>query len=95
MENMTISEVVAEISENYSKLKSLTVVEGEDCVNLYGCRYRNSLNSATFAQIDYIVGLPNVTYQSKSNLRKTNKWFASAVIDIAKKYENINFNIQI
>lgn len=93
-----LKKVIAEISENYSQLKSLTVEEGDNAINLRGSRYHSNSfksNYATYAQIKYIIALDNVNYQSKSNLMKTNKWFASAVINIAKTYNNINFNIII
>ena len=97
--NKELEKVIAEISENYSQLKSLTVEEGDnDVINLRGSRYHSNSfksNYATYAQIKYIIALDNVNYQSKSNLMKTNKWFASAVINIAKTYNNINFNIII
>jgi hypothetical protein len=91
-----MKKIVEEIKKDYGKLKSLSAVADEvnNCIILAGARYRgDAINKATYSQIDYLISFSNVTYQSKSNLSKGNKWFLSACIDIVKKYPSYDFNV--
>ena len=92
-----MKKIISEIEKDYENLKSLTVKSDEvnERIILEGVRYRGFANGASQSQIDYIISFPNVDYQSKSNLRKSNKWFLSACIDIAKKYPNTNFFVEL
>jgi hypothetical protein len=89
--------VIEEIKKDYEELKSLSVSldDANDCIIIKGVRYRGCYNRATYSQINYLVSYPNVSYQSKSNLSKGNKWFLSACIDIVKKYPSYNFIITL
>lgn len=95
MEEKSISAIVDEIKETTAQLKSLFVSLDDEqqrvCVEVV--KYRYEKNLATSAQIDYIKGLPNVSRASNSTLYKMNKWCASAIIDMAKKYPNIDFYV--
>ena len=95
VKNKKIVAVKAEIEKDYKKLSSLKVNynEKEDVINLSCPRYRGLNGRPSDAQICYLIGFDNIDYQSKYNLRKGNKWFISACINIVKKYSNINFNI--
>lgn len=92
---METKNIIDEIKNQYSNLKSLTVIDNEEYITLKGARYRYGNNHATSAQIDYVENLDNVDYQSTSNLMKGNKWFMSACISIAKRYENVEFYVVI
>ena len=92
-----MEKVIEEIKKDYEQLKSLSVSlnDEKDCIILEGVRYRGFDNRATYSQIDYLISFPNVSYQSKSNLSKGNKWFLSACIDIVKKYPGYNFIVTL
>ena len=84
--------IIKEIESDYSKLASLTASADDDnnVINLVGLRAGMSPSEA---QIKYLISLPNVDYFSKSDIRKGNKWFVSACINIAKKYPDTNFKV--
>lgn len=90
-----MEKIIEEIKKEYEQLKSLSVSsdKANESIILEGVRYRGAKNRATYSQIDYLISFPNVSYQSKSNLAKANKWFLSACIDIANKYSDYKFNI--
>ena len=92
-----IENVVVEIENDYSELKSLSVSVSDDGEKIVlSCpRYKGLKGEPSFAQVRYLRGFANVQSQSNSNLMKANKWFLSACINIAKKYEDINFIINI
>lgn len=87
--------VAQDIKKEYEKLTSLSVEvdETSNAINLIGVRYRGLKGVPTEAQIKYLIGFDNVRYQSKSNLRKLNKWCISACINIAKENPDVIFNI--
>ena len=84
--------IIKEIESDYSNLASLTASADDDnnVINLEGLRVGTSPSEA---QIKYLISLPNVDYFSKSDIRKGNKWFVSACINIAKKYPDTNFKV--
>lgn len=92
-----MKKIAKQIEQMYYQLKSMSVVVDEEnnCIKLIGVRYCNSSNKASMAQIRYLESFDNVDYQSTSNLMKTNKWFMSACISIAKQFENTNFKVRI
>lgn len=91
-----MEKIIEEIKEEYKKMKTIDFAENNEyqetidvnCLRAYG----NTAN-LTGKQFDYINALENVITRSNSNLRKLNKYCASAVISVAKKYPNINFNV--
>ena len=89
--------IINEIKSEYAKLKSMTVVADEEnnVIRLIGCRHCSYDNKATSAQIKYLKSFDNISYRSTSNLMKTNKWFMSACISIAKKYEDVDFTVVV
>ena len=91
------SELIDKLKEEYKLLTSLTIQCGqdEDTIVLYGVRYRGTKGQPSRAQIDYLKGLPNVKYISTSNLMKSNKWFLSSCINIAKDNEDWTFKVDI
>ena len=90
-----MEKIIEEIKKEYEHLKSLSVSSNKanESIILEGVRYRGTTNRATYSQINYLISFPNVSYHSKSNLAKANKWFLSACIDIAKKYSDYNFSV--
>lgn len=83
--------LVKKIKEEYSKLSSLDVSVEGDCIKLTGLRVGMPPSEA---QLKYLISFDNVDYYSKSDLRKGNKWFISACINIAKNYPDTNFKIE-
>ena len=90
-----IKKIIETIKYDYSKMKSLSIRENDNCIYLDGVRYRGCDNACTMAQVRYLQGMKNVDYQSTSNLMKANKWFISACITIAKTYPEVNFYVSL
>ena len=91
-----MEKILEEIKNDYAKLTSLSVVydEDENVINLNGKRYKGLKGEPSEAQINYLRSFDNVQTVSKSDLRKGNKWFISACINIAKKYPDVNFKVE-
>ena len=93
MENK-ISEIVNELKTKNEKLASLAIYEGDgDYVYFEIAKYHNGENGITEKQMNCIKALTNVSCRSNSTLRQMNKWCASAIIDAAKTYPNVEFYI--
>lgn len=85
-----LKEIAAEIAEKNKKLKSLAVKlhtddDGNDYITFSCCRYHGQDCCITGPQVDYIKRLCD--YVSSSNLRKLNKYCASAIITAVKEYD--------
>lgn len=84
---MSKEEIISEIKSEYSQLTSLDVYESEaGCIVLRCPIYRGSNGCVSLSQAEYIKDLK--VLGSKNNIRRMNKWVASAVINIAKKYKD-------
>lgn len=83
-----IENVVVEIENDYSELKSLSVgiTEDGEKIVLECPRYKGLKGEPSFAQVRYLRGFANVQSQSNSNLMKANKWFLSTLIKSMKIY---------
>lgn len=90
---MKTKEIVNCIKKDYEKLKSVkNIYENKDGgISIECVRYKGYDGQPTSSQIDYLAEL--VDYDSRSNLRKLNKWCVSAAIDIAKKFPDIRFYV--
>ena len=85
-----------EIKEKYKLLKSVTFVLNKDgSIDINCKRARGNVPKASYAQADYIYSFENIISKSKSNIMKTNKYAASAIISIAKDYQGITFYLNI
>ena len=92
---METNKIVKEIRTDYSMIKTLAVnyEKGQEFIELLGMPYEGKKeNFATESQIKYLSSFNNVTCY-KRNLEKTNKWFVSACIEIARKYSAQEFQI--
>lgn len=76
----------------FEKLKSVTVNPSDTHdVEIEVVRYRYEYNPVSSAQVNYLTYL--VSYKSKSNLMKLNKYAASAIISFCK--ENPDMDIKV
>lgn len=87
------------IFENLKKafelMKSVKVEETENGYDIIALKYRSGAkyNGASSSQVNYLMGMTNVHFGSNNTLRKLNKWAASKIIDVAKMYPEVSFNI--
>lgn len=97
IEDVNIKDVVDILNDEYDKMKSICFLYDEDdnkiiirCKRAYG-----NVEKASGYQVDYIKTFDNIEWRSTSNLMKSNKWCASAIISSALKFENITFKVII
>lgn len=84
------------IVEKYKLLSSVTFMLNDDDTITISCkRARGNVPKATYAQADYISSFSNVNCRSKSNIMKTNKYAASAIISLAKEYQDVTFYLYV
>lgn len=94
---MKTNEIVKKIRTDYEKLKSLKVnyEKGQDFIEIVGMRYEGKEeNYATTNQISFLYSFDNVSCYEQ-NLAYANKWFISACIEIARKYPEQKFEINV
>lgn len=76
----------------FEKLNSVEVKASDIYdIEIEVVRYRHGSNQATSAQVNYLTSL--VSYKSKSNLMKLNKYAASAIISFAKENEDMRIKV--
>ena len=96
---MNIKEIANKIREDYRKVNSLAVNyrDGDEVIEIVGMMYEGKEeNFASEAQIKFLLALNNIEQVSDAlSLRKTNKWFLSACIQIAKEYPDQPFIIEV
>ena len=92
MEQKDLNTIVNEMSERYKEVRSISFRVVEDTIGIGVAKVRD--NNTTAAQFDYIDGLKNVSYPSKSTVRNASKAAASVIISVAKDNPNVKFNIE-
>lgn len=92
MEQKDLNTIVNELSERYKEVRSISFRVVEDTIGISVAKVRD--NNTTAAQFDYIDGLKNVSYASKSTVRNASKAAASVIISVAKDNPNVKFNIE-
>lgn len=81
------------LNEQFAKLSSMTVTEENGNIVINVAKYRGNTNTASAAQVDFIKDLYD--YQSSSNLRKLNKFAASALIRVGKELQKMGETVYV
>lgn len=81
------------LTEQFEKLSSVTVAEEDGNIVINVAKYRGNGNAASAAQVDFIKDLYD--YQSSSNLRKLNKFAASALIRVGKELQKMGETVYV
>jgi hypothetical protein len=95
---MSTKKIAAKIREDYKIFKSLAInipYNDDELIELVGMEYcgKKEDGFASDAQIKFLLSLDNV--RTYSDLSKTNRWFMSACIQIAKDYPEQHFRIKV
>lgn len=77
--------------EAMKELRSVTVEKKEDHLTFFVVRYRGQKGKPSEAQIKYLVSLAQC--DSKSQVRKMNKWAISHIIDFCQKHEGCSVRV--